>query len=226
MLEILYKDNHLLIINKLPNTHSINLEKSKEGSLEKKINEEFPASKNLPEAGLVQRLEYSTSGCILAARNLETYNQLKAMIKSKKIIKEYNLLVEGYIQNCESCLYLGSRYRRSKKVSVSETPKERFLEAVTIVELLEYFPNHNISLIKAITKTGRRHQIRATLSHLGHPLVGDKLYSSRKSLNEENKREFYLDASKLAFKHPITAKEIKIEKEQTSKSYTTMINPS
>lgn len=135
----------------------------------------FPWARHLPEGGLVHRLDFDTSGCLLIARDVASQERLRAAMRRDAIEKDYLALVRpGLIESGEFTLYFSSRRTRSPKVTVRERgePRElgrcawRTLERTAGWQLLE------VRLIGA----GRRHQIRAGMARLGHPLLGDALY--------------------------------------------------
>ena len=87
--------------------------------------------------------------------------------------------------------------------------KKNGKNAITHFKVLERFPKHNCTLLEIKIETGRTHQIRVHLSHIGYPVIGDEVYSSGK--NEWNVKGQCLHAKSLKFKHPITNKEMFLE---------------
>ena len=137
---------------------------------------------DLKDAGLINRLDYETSGILIAAKSKESFEYLSELQNQKLIKKGYLALVEGEFNTTERVQnYIGSQYRRSKKVQVYSSHVKRTLPAETLFSPVENYPNKNVSLIKAKLSQGRRHQIRAHAASIGHPLVGDELYGSSKS---------------------------------------------
>ena len=146
---------------------------------------QYPTQRALgDEAGLLQRLDFETSGCLLIARSESVFDALKKQIKDHDITKDYLFLTDSIPsalakdQDLEAAHYLGSRYRRSKKTSISDTTQPRFQLAKTVFTLEKKL--NDIFLVRAKTNYGRRHQIRAQASKLGMPLLGDSLYGSEK----------------------------------------------
>jgi 23S rRNA pseudouridine1911/1915/1917 synthase len=211
---ILYEDDDLYVIDKPAGIHSVMLEGGGI-SIAELLLEQNPAlakiSKNPNDAGLVQRLDLDTSGCLLAAKNKNTWEKLFLMLKNGEIKKSYLAVVEGIFaepQVVES--FIAPRSRHSKKVQVLRKEKPRSLSAYS-----EFFPKEinqeqQISLVEGHAPTARRHQIRAHLAYLGFPLVGDVLYGSKRTLPNDFKRSFFLHAATLSFKHPTLETELLI----------------
>ncbi|RMG41191.1 MAG: RluA family pseudouridine synthase [Candidatus Dadabacteria bacterium] len=216
---IIYSDSYLFAINKPASMHSVNIKAKEENSIVTLLEERFKdlVNPDLKECGLLNRLDYQTSGVLLVAKTEQAYIKFKALIKEHRIKKEYLAVVEGNAP-AERCIktFLGSPYRRSKRVRVYLSPTKRALPAETHFFRVSYNKTHNISLLKAETVTGRRHQVRAHAAYIGHPLVGDRLYGSKillselmKNRNHLNKLpEFLLHAAKVEFLHPFSSKKI------------------
>lgn len=183
---ILYEDDALLVIQKPTLCHSIAKTKD-ELALSTLLLEHIPAlevvHQTVGEAGLLQRLDYETSGCMLVAKSPEDWHSLRESFKAEKVEKTYLLLVEGSFVSQSVDAALASRYRGSKKVSCYDDMKKnpRSQKAHTTFERIADFDD--FSLLQARTSTGRRHQIRAHAAHAGHPLIGDSLYGSKKELS-------------------------------------------
>ncbi len=134
------------------------------------------ASPMAREGGLVHRLDWSTSGLLLAARNRQTYGQLRGMFSAGKVVKTYLALVSGEITEpgrIELAIHTmpGDR-TRMKVVMEGDLLKGQYAES-------EYAPVQSLgeyTLVRVTCRTGRRHQVRVHMAALGHPLVGDQLY--------------------------------------------------
>jgi 23S rRNA pseudouridine1911/1915/1917 synthase len=153
---------------------------------------------------LLHRLDRPTSGLMLAARTQEMYRALRQAFSRGEVVKRYLALVEGEPDGPLCCdLPLGERYRRSKKVQVVSDPAARRvrrpLPARTEVEPLA--SAGGFTLCRVTIHTGVRHQIRAHLAYLGHPVAGDGFYGGRRSLAGLGERIF-LHASEAGFNHP------------------------
>ena len=155
------------------------------------------------EPALVHRLDQKTSGIMLAATHQRSYTVLREAFEQKKIHKVYLALTHGLVDQAQRITVpLGGRYRRSRKVKpvLSRTRKYHFVQsAQSDVEPLAMSSEHDLTLCKVVIKTGVRHQIRAHLAHIGHPLVGDALYGAQKNPYAPLTDRFFLHAWKLGF---------------------------
>lgn len=128
--------------------------------------------------GLINRLDYETSGVLIYFKDEEEYLNARANIHSYLLYKEYRAIVEGKFPDKLSMDdLLASKGEKGKEVYVSDNGASANSEA----SLLSYNEENNLSLIKVILKTGLRHQIRVQLSSRGFPIVGDELYSGKSS---------------------------------------------
>ncbi len=157
------------------------------------------------EPAFVHRLDRGTSGIMLAAEEQRSYDQLRRLFSSSGVKKSYLALVEGKVGNTLSIdKPLGGRYRRSARVWVDDGIRRLrgVKPAKTRVEPLACCGG--FCLCRVMITTGTRHQIRAHLSYLGHPVVGDQLYGAEKVLAEID-HGFFLHAHRLEFVAPKTA---------------------
>ncbi len=151
--------------------------------------------------GIVHRIDKDTSGILVIAKNDESHNALAEQFKEHSIKREYYALVEGKFSKLEGTIDkpLGRNKKDRLKMAIVEDGKR----AITHYKVLEQY-NNNTSLIKCILETGRTHQIRVHMASIGHPLVGDPLYGSKKQKFKLNGQ--VLHAKTLGFIHP-TSKE-------------------
>ena len=219
---VIYEDEHILVINKPALIHSVSQAKSDSPSVASWLRGTYPgiemASLDKDDGGLVQRLDFETSGIIIAARTRKSWEALRLQMEEGKIEKSYSVLLEGLTEKAfEVRSWIGSRYRGSKKVTVYTTQEKRSLPAVTQFKLVRHLPDKNCSLVIASAGAARRHQVRAHASHAGHPLVGDKLYGGAGELADRLERSdleappFYLHAKSVQLKHPIDGKTLCFE---------------
>ncbi len=141
------------------------------------------------EANIVHRLDKETSGLILCSKHKKVEKELKQLFENREVKKEYLAKVRGRFPDrveVDKPISRNSEFDSIKlKVFIDE---ENGKEAKTIFELIKYDKKQNISLIKAKPLTGRQHQIRVHLYHIGFPIIGDPLYG----VDFEN-AEAYLD---------------------------------
>lgn len=144
--------------------------------------------------GIVHRLDKNTSGLMVAAKTHRAHNDLSAQIKARQATKGYLALVEGVPKPPEGKINapVGRHPRRRTRMAVVVGGKE----ARTSYKVREQFQGH--SLLEIYLETGRTHQIRVHMAHIGHPLVGDIVYGKASPLVERQ----FLHAFHLRFKHP------------------------
>ncbi len=154
--------------------------------------------------GLVHRLDKETSGLLVVAKTEQTHRALAAQFKAHTVTRRYLTLVHGIPKAHQGTIELaiGRDLRDRKKISPRTT---RPRSAITQYEVLKRYGE--FSLLAMRPKTGRTHQIRVHLSHLGHPVMGDKVYGSRKEKDSEKELGIsrqMLHAQQLGFDHPGT----------------------
>lgn len=216
-LDIIFNNQELLVINKPAGIHSAALpEKDSGSSIAAELLLNFPEQENVSEkkedGGLINRLDFYTSGCLIAAREKACWKRLRELSDNNYIYKKYLAFVSGKVVDKQGITgYIGSPYRRSRKVKVYKkepSRKERALPAESFIEGGFYLKNHDVSLVWIVIIRGRRHQIRAHLASIGHPLVGDVLYGSERQVSDFSKSreipEFFLHAEGLDIKKEIS----------------------
>lgn len=158
--------------------------------------------------GIVHRIDKDTSGILVIAKNDEAHNTLAEQFKEHSIKREYYALVEGKFKDLEETVDkpLGRNKKDRLKMAIVEEGKR----AVTHYKVLEQY-NNNTSLIKCILETGRTHQIRVHMASIGHPLVGDPLYGSKKQKFKLQGQ--VLHAKTLGFIHPTTKEYMEFDSE-------------
>ncbi|MDA1127213.1 MAG: RluA family pseudouridine synthase [Chloroflexi bacterium] len=146
--------------------------------------------------GIVHRLDKDTSGLMMVAKTHDAHNNLSAQIKARQVTKGYLALVEGTPAPSQGKVDapVGRHPRRRTRMAVVVGGKE----ARTGYRLREGFPGY--SLMELYLETGRTHQIRVHMAHIGHSLVGDTLYGHKSPLVNRH----FLHAFHLAFQHPVS----------------------
>ncbi len=155
--------------------------------------------------GIVHRLDKDTSGLLIVAKNDKAHLRISEQIQNREVKKTYLALVKGVVPENEATIKMpiGRSNKDRKKMAV--TPKGK--EAITHFKVLERFEKYTYLEVKI--ETGRTHQIRVHMAEIGHPVVGDMVYSNGK--NEFNIEGQMLHAHRLEFKHPITEKDMCLE---------------
>lgn len=155
--------------------------------------------------GIVHRLDKDTSGLLIVAKNDVAHIKMSKEIQDRLVTKKYIALVKGNIPENEATIDLpiARSTKDRKKMAVDEKGKN----AVTHFRVLKRYDKYTLLELKI--DTGRTHQIRVHLSYIGHPVVGDEVYSNGK--NEFGVKGQMLHARFLEFKHPMSGQEIKLE---------------
>lgn len=201
-LNILYEDEHLLAVNKPSGmvTHPApgNWSGTFVNALLGYCAELAPGSNPL-RPGIVHRLDKETTGVILAAKTREAHQKLIEGFSSRMVEKTYLAICVGKPPDGVIKTKIGRHPIKRKEMAVLE---ERGKEAITSVKVLAY--NERLSLVQAMPKTGRTHQIRVHLKHIGCPILGDPVYGNTKA------ERLFLHAHRLELTHPITKEPLSI----------------
>ena len=161
------------------------------------------ATKNL-RPGIVHRLDRDTSGCLVVAKTDAAKTFLSKEFADRKVEKFYFALVAGKLKTPRGRIDapLGRDPRDPTRRQISTGKSAR--DAVTEFEVVENFAD--ATLVRVQIFTGRTHQIRVHFQSLGHPLVGDPIYSSKKMNEKFAAPRLFLHAAELKFRHPTTKK--------------------
>lgn len=175
-----------------------------------------PAASLLPRAGLVHRLDKDTSGLLAVAKTLEAHTHLVAQFSAHGVKRRYRAVVEGVVAaNGRIHLPIGRNPRNRKKMAV--VPGGR--EAVTHYRVLKRFRRH--SDLELRLETGRTHQVRVHLAHIGHPVTGDPRYGGQRGwrgahgealracLKRQSRQA--LHAQRLELLHPVSGRRMRWE---------------
>jgi 23S rRNA pseudouridine955/2504/2580 synthase len=161
---------------------------------------------------LVHRLDRETSGVLLVAKKRAALTALHEAMRTRAMDKRYHAGVAGRFRNALQRVRLALAKRTTaegeKRVSVSESGQE----AETVFRRLGR--GEEFSLLEAELLTGRTHQIRVHLAHLGHPVLGDEKYGDfelNKRLRREGLKRMFLHAHSLAFAHPLSGAALRID---------------
>ncbi len=165
-----------------------------------------PAGLNADDIPLrVHRLDKDTSGVLLAAKNNKSLEFLQKQFQERKVAKKYTALVVGHLKSdkCEIETLIGRapKDRRKQKAFLPQGPESTGKRtAKTLYRVLQRFEDYD--LIEAEPQTGRKHQIRAQLTYLGHPIAGDKLYGFKGQICPKGLTRQFLHSSYLKIKLP------------------------
>lgn len=208
-LDIIYEDSDIIVVNKAKGMVVHPAVGNPDGTLVNAIMAHCKG--NLSgiggelRPGIVHRLDKDTSGLLIIAKNDKAHLAMSEQIQNRQVKKTYLALVKGIVPENEATIKMpiGRSTKDRKKMAV--TPKGK--EAITHFKVLERFEKY--TYLEVNIETGRTHQIRVHMAEIGHPVVGDMVYSNGK--NEFNIEGQMLHAYKLEFKHPITEREMCLE---------------
>jgi 23S rRNA pseudouridine1911/1915/1917 synthase len=211
-LSVVYEDAHLIVLNKPPGLVVHPAPGNYTGTLVNALLYHYgslpssgpgPQGSERERAGIVHRLDKDTSGIMVVARTHEALRSLSMQFKSRIVRKKYLALVRGVIKKGSGTIEagLGRHVKERKKISV-HTHKAR--EAVTLYKVKERF--RDATLVEVEIKTGRTHQIRVHMSHIAHPILGDRTYggSRAEKPGEAAIPRQMLHAESLSLLHPAT----------------------
>ena len=209
--EIVYEDSDIIVVNKPKGMVVHPANGNPDGTLVNAImnicKDSLSGIGGEIRPGIVHRLDKNTSGLLIIAKNDNAHSKMSEQIKNREVKKIYIALVRGIIQEDEATISMPiARSKKDrKKMAVDKDGKE----AITHFKVLKRYDKYTLLEIKI--DTGRTHQIRVHMSQIGHPVIGDDVYSNGK--NEFGVEGQMLHARSLDFKHPITGKSIHLEAE-------------
>jgi len=205
-LDIVYEDDALLVINKPVGLVVHPGSGNWEGTLLNALLHHAPQLEGVPRAGIVHRLDKDTSGLLVVAKTLTAQTALVRQLQARSVQREYLALVWGELTRASKVDALIGRHPAQRvKMAVVDSGKP----AVTHFQIEEKFPS--CTLLRCRLETGRTHQIRVHMAHIGHPLVGDRVYLKgpqkcilqlRELLNGFPRQA--LHATRLALEHPVS----------------------
>ena len=197
-INVIYEDNHLLIVEKpinVPVQEDNSSDKDLLTILKEYIKEKYNKPGNV-YLGLVHRLDRPVGGIMVFAKTSKAASRLSEQIRVKKFKKIYNAVVIGKIN--ENGILVDKLLKDTRRNIVKVDPNGK--ESILKYKLLNY--KNDLSLIEIELLTGRSHQIRVQMSHFGYPLVGDQKYNKNAVVGHQ----IALFAKEIEFIHPTTNK--------------------
>ncbi|OIQ80407.1 ribosomal large subunit pseudouridine synthase D [mine drainage metagenome] len=174
-LAIVYEDEHLLVINKPAGMVVHPAAGNWEGTLLNALLHHLPQLHDLPRAGIVHRLDKDTSGLLVVAKTIAAQTSLVRQLQARTVKREYRAMVWGQVwKNGTVDTEIGRHPHARTKMAVTRTGGK---PAITHYEVLERFAVH--TYLRCRLETGRTHQIRVHMQHIGAPMVGDPVYGLR-----------------------------------------------
>lgn len=192
-IDILYEDDNVIAINKEAGI-SVTANEINETTLTTLVKQ------HCPTAEPCHRLDRNTSGIVLFSKNNETLEILLQKFKKHEIEKRYKAMVYG-IPNPKEAKLHAYLFKDSKDsiVYISDIPKTNYQEIITNYKVIETNKEKNYSILDISIETGRTHQIRAHLAHIGHFIIGDSKYGNNKINKAFKKNMQCLTAYKIKF---------------------------
>ena len=206
-LEVLYEDNHIIVVVKPPNILS-QADNTNDPDMLTIIKKYLKEKYNKPGnvyLGLVHRLDRPVSGVMVFAKTSKAASRLSDQVRTHTFKKTYLAVVNGILKKDSDELvdYIVKQNDNSSKISVKEEGKIAKLR----YQVLERNYDENLTLVKVYLETGRHHQIRVQMANIGHVLYGDQRYG------KQDKNQIALFSNSLEFVHPVKKETLKIEKE-------------
>lgn len=175
-LDIIHEDRHLLVVNKPVGLVVHPAAGNYTGTMLNGLLAHCPALAKLPRAGIVHRLDKDTSGLLVVAKTLPAHQNLVEQLQERSMSRQYEAVVQGVVTAGGTIDEpIGRHPVQRQKRAVSGAPDAR--EAVTHYRVLTRYRSH--THLQLQLETGRTHQIRVHLAHIGFPIVGDQVYGGR-----------------------------------------------
>lgn len=199
-INIVYEDFDLLILNKQPNIVVHPTKSHQENTLSNGIAYYFKEKGIKKKIRFVNRLDMDTTGILIVAKNPFAHQQMALQFESNEVKKKYQAIVKGIVEKDED--YIDLPIGREEDKSIRKIVTENGQDALTKYFVMERYKE--ASLLDVQIFTGRSHQIRVHLNHIGHPIIGDTLYNEESPyINRQALHSYYLKA-----KHPRTKEDI------------------
>ena len=205
-LEIVFEDEHLLVVNKPSGMVVHPAPGHTSGTLVNALLHhcrDLPGIGGVKRPGIVHRLDKETSGLLVVAKTEAALIRLAQALKERRVERNYLALVEGVVPVDRATIDAPIARHPVKRQQMAVVEGGR--PSRTHLEVLERFPG--VTYLKARLETGRTHQIRVHMAYIGHPVVGDERYGAKTVVKELEGHA--LHAAELAFAHPVTGENLK-----------------
>lgn len=180
-IEIVYEDEVMVVLNKAPGMIVHPGRGNYFGTLAGALQFHFDSLSNVAgqmRPGIVHRLDRDTSGILVVAKNNQIHNNLSGQFERREVSKEYRAIVHGVVDRDSDYVDTYMRSDPRSRVRMCVCPKGGDArEANTFYQVLERFEHY--TYVKLLPKTGRTHQLRVHMRHIGHPIVADRVYGGR-----------------------------------------------
>ena len=205
-LNVIYEDNHIIVVEKMPNIPSQG-DKTEDIDMltiiKEYLKEKYEKPGNVYLA-LIHRLDRPVGGVMVFAKTSKAAARLSEEVRERRIKKEYLVVADGKFESENGTLedYLLKNERKNMSKVVPEGTKNAKLAKLDY-EVLRYNEEIDLSVVRVLLHTGRHHQIRLQLANIGHSIYGDQKYGTR-----GRGKQIALWAYKLSFVHPVTKEEM------------------
>ena len=209
-LDIVYEDSDLLVVNKprgmVVHPAPGNYDSTLVNALLWHCKGNLSGINGVIRPGIVHRIDKDTSGLLLVAKNDAAHVSLSSQISAHSLDREYRAVVHGHLKEPEGTVDapIGRSSNDRKKMCVTNQNSKN---AVTHYRVIEEYKDFSFVALKL--ETGRTHQIRVHMAHLGHPVAGDYVYGPKNGVSFLNGQ--CLHAGIIGFEHPSTGERIKLE---------------
>ena len=207
-IQVIYEDNHLLVINKRPGD-IVQGDKTRDKPLSEVAKEYLKEKYNKPGAvfiGVTHRIDRPTSGILVFSKTSKALTRLNLYFSKKEIQKTYWAIVAKKPEkNCDTLTHWLKKNPKNNKSTAFKKEINGSKKAI-----LHYSVEHKLDryyLLKIKLETGRHHQIRCQLSHIGSPIKGDLKYGARRSNPDGS---IHLHAQQIEFTHPVKKSQMKL----------------
>lgn len=201
---VLYEDDDVLIINKQPGIIVHPTKGHPTGTIANGIMKYMADTKQTFKVRFANRIDMDTSGIVVVAKNANAQNDVSNQMREQNVVKKYIAVVHGEVN--EEFFTVNLPIGRPGEVSIQRTVMyEGGKDAITDVRVLQRYKGY--TLVECTLHTGRTHQIRVHLSHIGHPIAGDALYGGEapELIDRQALHAYYL-----SFRHPVTGETLEV----------------
>lgn len=208
-LDIIYEDEDLILINKQPGIIVHPTKGHPEHTIANGVMKYMADTDQSFKVRFANRIDMDTSGIIIVAKNANSQNELSSQMRAGTVVKKYKALVEGIIEEDAFSIELpvGRPSPESIQRAVMDEGGKSAHSEILVLERFRSEKYGDHTLVEVRIKTGRTHQIRVHLSHIGHPIAGDSLYGGRTDLIDRQA----LHAYHIEFSHPMSGERVSFE---------------